>query len=194
MLAGAVGLLLLLACTNVANLQLARAARRQREIAVLAALGASRGQIAARLLTENALLAITGGTLGIAVAHGLIVVIKRLGWVYPVGFGTWGEGMEWMQIDNRVLVLTLGVTLLTATLSALAPILYAERTDLVTALKAGAAATTPRSATAPGHRLRGSGTACIVSASRCEAPARLVPSQQAVARLRHGFCKSHNET
>ncbi len=135
MLAAAVGLLLLLACANVANLLLARAAGRRREIAMLAVIGAGPLRIAARLLTESGLLAIVGGALGFGLARWLITVIKNLGWTYPVGFGSWAEGIEWMEFDGRVLFFTLLVSVMTAALFALAPVLHAARTDLVSALK-----------------------------------------------------------
>ena len=143
MLAGAVGLLLLLACVNVANLLLARANRRRREVAVLAALGASPGRLATRLLTESLLLATIGGALGLALGRWITIVIEPFYFVFPVGLANLFEGNEWVRYDARVLVFTLLVTVVTGCMFGLAPILYALRTDLVSALKRGAAAAGP---------------------------------------------------
>jgi putative ABC transport system permease protein len=144
MLAGAVGLLLLLACANVANLLLARAAGRQREIAVHAALGASQGRIARRLLTESSLLALAGGSLGLLFARWLLAVIRPYHEKMAFGYASYAEGgEEWIQYDDRVLGFTLLVTLVTGCLFGLAPILHAARTDLVSALKSGGAEAKP---------------------------------------------------
>lgn len=143
MLAGAVGLLLLLACANVANLLLVRTAGRKRQIAVLAALGASRRRIAARLLTESVLLAMLGAALGLVFGRWITVLIKGLLEVRPVGFPDWTEGSSWLQLDFRALLVTVALSLLTACVFGLAPMLSAIRTDLVSALKSGALAANP---------------------------------------------------
>ena len=135
MLAAAVALLLLLAAANVANLLLARAAGRRREIAVYAALGAGRGRIAARLLTESLLLATAGGVLGLALGRGFLAYMKRLLEVLPVGIPTWAESTEWLRLDHRVVFFTLGLSLLIGGLFGLAPILHAVRSDLAGALR-----------------------------------------------------------
>ncbi len=149
MLAGSVVLLLLLACANVANLMLARAAVRRREIAVQTALGARRGILARRLLTESALLAAAGGTLGLGLNRIITGMMAPFYQAKPIGFRVFFEGNEWRQIDARVLAFTAGISLLTAGLAGLAPILQAMRSDLATALKANA---TDRR---PGRRLGG---------------------------------------
>jgi putative ABC transport system permease protein len=143
MMAGAVGLLLLLTCANVANLLLARAIGRRREIAVLAALGASQGRIARRLLTESGLLALAGGTLGLLLARWLLAVIRLYHVDMAFGAAHYWEGKEWMRYDDRVLGFTLLVVLVTGCLFGLAPIFHAARTDLVSALKSGSAENQP---------------------------------------------------
>ncbi len=143
MMAGSVGLLLLLACANVASMLLARAAGRRREIAVMAALGASQGRIARRLLTESGLLALAGGGLGLVFARWLLAVIRRYSESMAFGYAHLWEGNEWMRYDDRVLGFTLLVALGTGCLFGLAPIFHAARTDLISALKSGGAETQP---------------------------------------------------
>jgi putative ABC transport system permease protein len=128
MLSGAVALVLLIACANVASLLLSRALARRREIAVRVALGASRGVVVRQLLTECMLLAVIAGVVGIA-----------LSWVATRALITWGAsqlppGMP-VGIDLRVLLFTLGITLLTGIIFGTFPAMQLSRVDLNTMLR-----------------------------------------------------------
>ena len=129
-LGGAVAFVLLIACANIANLLLARASNRAREIAIRAAVGASRWQVARQLLTENLLLAGAGGVGGFLLAVWGVRFLPRL---MPGGI----SGMSAVRVDWRVLAFTLGVSLFTGVAFGLAPAFQTLRVDLHRTLKQG---------------------------------------------------------
>ena len=127
MLWGAVGVVLLIACVNIAGLLLARSALRRREIATRLALGSSRGVVIRQLLVESAVLAVAGGVLGLAAGQLMLTALLRQSAdVFPVGYP--------IALDARVLAPTLALSLLTSVIFGLVPALHATRVDVQGAL------------------------------------------------------------
>jgi predicted permease len=134
-LAGAVAFVLLIACANVANLLLVRAAGRKREIAIRAAVGASRGHIIRQLLAESLVLSTVAGVLGLGVG---MLGIRALLAVNTAGLPRIGDAGASVGVDWRVLLFTLGVSVATGVVFGLAPALHASRADLGSVLKEAA--------------------------------------------------------
>ncbi len=128
-LLGVVGLVLLIACANVANMMLARATARKREVAVRLSLGAGRARLVRQLLTENLMLALAGGGLGLVLASWSNSMINSVRLPIPINIG-FALANDW-----RVIVFTLLACVGATVFFGLAPALQASKTDLVTALK-----------------------------------------------------------
>ena len=148
-LVGSVSLVLLIACANVANLLLTRAAGREKEVAIRTALGAGWQRLVRQLLTESILLAILGGAAGLAIAEFSLSVVRAMN---PGNI----PRLEDIEINATVVAFTFGISLVTGILFGLAPVWRAVKVDLNTSLKAGG-----RSGQSDGglhlrrHRLRG---------------------------------------
>jgi putative ABC transport system permease protein len=141
-LQGAVGIVLLIGCLNIANLQIARAVTRRRELEVRAALGARPGRLMRQLLTENLLLGFLGGAGGLALGYGCLPVLRRF---LPGDL----QLAETVRIDASVLGFTLVIALLTGIVTGLAPLRGALRARLYLSESSGR--TTP---SVGQHRLR----------------------------------------
>ncbi|MBZ5504661.1 MAG: ABC transporter permease [Acidobacteriia bacterium] len=142
-LLGTAGLVLLIACANVANLALARIMRREQEMAVRAALGANRSRLLRQLLTESTLLSLGGGLLGLLMASGCLELLVRF-------VGRFTTRAAEVRISLEVLLFTLGVSVLTGLIFGSIPAL-SQRLNLVNSLKEGSANATVKSG---GVRLR----------------------------------------
>ena len=146
----AVALVLLIGCVNVANLTLARAGARSRELAIRTALGAGRGRVVRQLLTESLVLASVGAALGAVTAYEAVALLKRAAPdVLP--------RLETVRVDGWVLLFALGVTIITAVAAGLFPALRAARPDLTDSLKEGTAGA------GTGHRRQRLRAALVVS-------------------------------
>jgi len=140
---GIVGLVLLIACVNLANLLLAQAASREKEIGVRAAMGASRGRVIRQLLTESMVLAFLSALAGLAIAYGGRTVL----WSFRPPFIA-DSDLD-LGFDSHVLLFTLGVALLTAVLIGVAPALKAARPNIIEVLKVGGRGNTVGWASSP---------------------------------------------
>lgn len=128
LLLGAAALILLVACVNVANLLLAKTATREREIAIRAALGASRRRIIRQLLTESIFFAISGGVVGICIAMASLNALKS-------ALPSYTLGLQAVRIDLRVMGFCLMISLVTGVMFGMAPALHAAAPDLDRSLK-----------------------------------------------------------
>jgi predicted permease len=148
-LLGSVGLVLLIACANVANLLLSRAAGRMKEVAIRTALGAGAGRVVRQLLTESVLLGLMGGVAGTLLAAWSLYVLRAM---HPGNI----PRLETISIDGGVLAFTFAISIVTGLVFGLAPALRSASLDLNTALKAGGRTSTGAGGFHLGrHRLRG---------------------------------------
>jgi putative ABC transport system permease protein len=132
-LLGAVGMVLLIACANLASLSLVRGLARTREIAIRASLGAGRGRLIRQFLTESILLSLTGGALGLALGYAMTAALRRS--LPPFSLPREAD----VAMDWRVLLFTLGIAMFTGLVCGLFPALQVTRPDLASAMKEGTA-------------------------------------------------------
>ena len=143
---GFVGFVLLIACANIANLMLARASGRQKEIALRAALGASRWRIIRQLLTESVIVALIGGAFGVLLGYWGIDALR---WSNPGDAAKFAAGWHQLGINVPALLFTLGLSVFSGLVFGLAPALQVSKPNLNDSLKEGA-----RQVSASSHRLR----------------------------------------
>jgi putative ABC transport system permease protein len=159
LLLGAVGFVLLIACADVANVQFARVTGRQKELAVRAAMGASRARIVWQLLTESVLLALVGGVLGLLFAQWYITLILAY---MPADVEKFIAGWKTISLDAGALLFTMGIALLSGILAGIGPALMTSRTNLSETLKESGRGS---SAGRARHRLRNALVVAEVSLS-----------------------------
>ena len=180
-LMGALGLLLLIACTNVTNLLLVRAEGRQQELAIRAALGASRARIAGDLLVEGTLLGLAGGALGLALAHQVLSAVKALA---PANL----PRLDDITVDPLVLLFTLGLSLGAGMLLGLVPILRYANPQVSEVLRSAG-----RTMTHSRGRLRGRAALLIVQVAMAlvllVSSGLMLRTFQALSRVDPGFVR-----
>ena len=178
MLQCVVGLVLLIACANVASLLLARAAVRQKEMALRSALGAARGRIVRQLLTESVVLGLVGATAGLALAYGTLGVLKS---ALPMNTPGWNEA----AINPRVLGFVTLLAIVSGLAFGLIPAISGSRTNLATTMRVGG----QRSASTSGVRFRGGliATEVALAVVLAVSAGLLVKSLWMLAQVNPGF-------
>jgi len=144
-LLAAVGAILLIGCTNLANLTLARGTSREKEVAVRVSLGAGRWRLIRQFLTENLLLAVLGGGLGLALGYGMVAGLKALTPPFML------PAEAHVEVDLRVMLFTLAIAVLTGMIFGMAPALHAASPNLGSSMKEGGRTTSSKAR----RRLRG---------------------------------------
>ncbi|MQA89226.1 MAG: FtsX-like permease family protein [Gemmatimonas sp.] len=155
-LMGLVGLVLLIACANVANLLLARGTTRRREVAVRLAMGAGRGRLVRQFFTESLLLAGAGGTIGMILAVSVTSVLRRVGQALPI------NAAFDVRLDLRVLLFAVGVSIFAGIVFGLLPAVATARRDAVSTLKGEGLASGRESSTLRAGLVAGQVAICVV--------------------------------